>query len=366
MLITQKTVMGVYSDTGMNAVEIVLIQTDGIDLYGEPISMVRPYPAALRERMYHFILKEDYTQTDQMINLDNEITDFHISVIQEFYEANKREYPQIDLIGYSGHIVYHQPQDKVCITLGRADRIADTVKIPVATRFIQSDLKSGGQGGPLFSSFYNALTAKEEKPLGILSLGGIVTLTCIGAVGELQAFDVGIGTALLDYWIYRHTGAEMDYDGLIAAKGQPDKRLLNRLLRENFYQKNPPKTVDKNEFIDMYEQVRGCPIADGAATLTAMIAHSIKESQKFLTLTPKKWILVGGGIYNPVLVRMIKSVLTEPVCTGLECGFDNDTLNAQAYAFLSVRAFSGLPISFPQTTGVYEPTTGGKIYWVRE
>ncbi len=365
MLIEQKTALGVYSDTGLNAVELVLVQTDGIDLYGKPISMVRPYPAALRERMYRFILKEDYTQTEEMLNLDKEITDFHINVIQEFYEANKREYPKIDIIGYSGHIVYHQPQDKICITLGRADRIADTIKIPVAARFIQSDLKSGGQGGPLFASFYNALAAKQEKPIGILSLGGIVTVTCMGAVGELQAFDVGIGTALLDYWIYRHTGAEMDFDGLVAAKGQVDERLLNRLLREKFYQKEPPKTADKNEFIDMYEQVRGCSTADGAATLTAMVAHSIKEAQKFLTLHPKEWILIGGGIYNPVLVRMIKSVLKEPVKTGLECGYDNDTLNAQAYAFLSVRSLAGLPISFPQTTGVFEPTTGGKIYWVR-
>ncbi len=365
MLIEQKTVLGVYSDTGMNAVEIALIETDGIDLYGKPISMVRPYPAALRERMYHFILKDDYTQTQEMIDLDKALTDFHLEVIREFYENNKREHPQIDIIGYSGHIVYHRPHDKVCITLGNASRIADTLKIPVASRFIQSDLKSGGQGGPLFASFYNALIAKQEKPIGILSLGGIVTLTCIGAVGELQAFDVGIGTALLDYWIYRHTGAEMDFDGLIAAKGQVDERLLNRLLREKFYLKQPPKTADKNEFVEMYEQVRGCRTAEGAATLTAMVAHSIKEAQTFLTLSPKEWILVGGGIYNPVLVRMIKSVLKEPVKTGLECGFDNDTLNAQAYAFLSVRASAGLPISFPQTTGVYEPTTGGKIYWVR-
>ncbi len=362
MLIEQKTALGVYSDTGLNAVELVLVQTDGIDIYNKPVGIVRPYPSELRERVLNFLLKGDYTRTREMIDIDTALTDFHIGVIREFYEANKRQHPKIDIIGYSGHIVYHQPQDKICITLGRSERIAETLNIPVAARFIQSDLKSGGQGGPLFASFYNAMTSDFNKPLGILSLGGIVTLTCMGAVGELQAFDVGIGTALLDYWIYRHTGAEMDFDGLIAAKGSVDNRLLTRLLKEKFYLKQPPKTVDKNEFIEMYEQVRGSQTADGAATLTAMVAHSIKEAQKFVTLPPKEWILVGGGIYNPVLVRMIKSVLNVPVRTGLECGFDNDTLNAQAYAFLSVRSLAGLPISFPQTTGVYEPTTGGKIY----
>lgn len=362
MQIERKIALGVYSDSGLNALEVALIQTDGIDLYDEPVCISRPYPADLKERVFQFILKGDYTKTQEMIDLTASLTDFHISVIREFCEANKRSFPQIDVIGYSGHVVYHQPQDKVCIALGDSQRIANAIKIPVITRFIQSDLKSGGQGGPLFASFYNALTQNMPKPIGILSLGGITTLTCIGAVGELQAFDIGIGTVLLDHWIFKHTGAEMDFDGLIAAKGQVDKRLLDYLVKTGFYQKVPPKTADKNAFVDMYEHVQGCSVADGAATLTALIANSIAAARSFLTIQPKEWILIGGGIYNPVLVRQIKAVLKESVRTGLECGFQNDTLNAQSYAFLSVRSLMGLPISFPQTTGVFEPVTGGKRY----
>ena len=362
MQIERKIALGVYSDSGLNALEISLIQTDGIDLYEIPLCMSRPYPSDLKERIFRFILKGDYTQTREMIDITVALTDFHLSVIREFYETNKRLYPKIDVIGYSGHIVYHQPQNKVSIALGDSQRIADEMKIPVISRFIQSDLKSGGQGGPLFASFYGALTQTIQKPIGLLSLGGITTMTYIGALGELQAFDVGIGTVLLDHWIFKHTGSEMDFDGLIAAKGCVDKRLLTYLLKTDFYQKLPPKTADKNTFIDMYEHIHGCSLADGAATLTALIAHSIARARLFLTMQPKEWILIGGGIYNPVLVRQIKSVLPEPVRTGLACGFQNDTLNAQGYAFLSVRSLMGLPISFPQTTGVMEPVTGGKCY----
>lgn len=362
MQIERKIALGVYSDSGLNSVEMALLQTDGIDLFEKPICMSRPYPSDLKERIYQFILKKDYTNTQEMKELGKALTDFHLACIREFYEANKRAFPEIDVIGYSGHVVYYRPDNKVCIALGNAQWIADQMRMPVISQFIQSDFTSGGQGGPLFASFYGALTADIQKPVGILSLGGITTLTCIGALGELQAFDVGLGTALLDHWIFKHTGAEMDFDGLIASKGKVDHRLLEYLLKDDFYQKQPPKTANKNEFVELYEQVRGCSVSDGAATLTALIAHSISNARRFLTIQPREWIIIGGGVYNPTLVRQIKSVLKEPVRTGEECGFENDTLNAQSYAFLSVRSMMGLPISFPQTTGVFEPVTGGKRY----
>lgn len=361
-MIEEKTVVGIYSDSGLNGIEVSLIKTDGIDLYGEQKHLIRPYPAGLRKRIFDFILKGDYTQTLEMIAIDDALTDFHFSVYQEFYDMYKRQYPKIDMIGYSGHEVYHNTENRISISLGNPQKLADKTNIPVVSRFIQADLKSGGQGGPLFASFYNALTLQMDKPLGILSLGGITTLTCIGPLGELQAFDVGIGTALLDYWIRKHTGSEMDFDGIQAAKGTVDERVLKFLLKAKMFKRTPPKTVDKNKFIELYEQVSGCSVSDGAATLTAMVAHSIHKSKQFLMLQPKQWILVGGGIYNPILIRKIRQILPEKVVTAKEIGWENDTLNAQSYAFLSVRSVMGLPISFPQTTGVAEPVTGGRVF----
>lgn len=362
MIIEKKTAVGIYSDSGLNSVEISLLQTDGLDLFGEKPDLIRPYPQKLREKIFAFILKRDYTRTREMMEIDQALTDFHSSVYKEFREQTERSYPHIDVIGYSGHVVYHCPTEKISIALGNPQTLADKVKTPVVSRFIQSDLKQGGSGGPLFTSYYAALAQKEEKPVGILSIGGIMTLTIIGSLGELQAFDVGIGTALLDYWINRRTGAEMDFDGQWASKGKIDERLVMHLLKKKYYAVPPPKTVDKNDFIQLYSQIEGCSVADGAATLTAVIARSILNARTYLTLQPVHWILVGGGTYNPVLVRQIKSLLPEKTVLGKELKWQNDTLNAQSYAFLSVRSLAGLPISFEQTTGVNMPTTGGRLF----
>ena len=42
-------------------------------------------------------------------------------------------------------------------------------------------------------------------------------------------------------------------------------------------------------------------------------------------------------------------------------GWDGDALEAQCFGFLAARARGGLPISFPGTTGVPRPMTGGRM-----
>jgi anhydro-N-acetylmuramic acid kinase len=42
-------------------------------------------------------------------------------------------------------------------------------------------------------------------------------------------------------------------------------------------------------------------------------------------------------------------------------GWRGDAIEAELFAFLAMRAKAGLPISFPLTTGVPEPMSGGRI-----
>ena len=42
-------------------------------------------------------------------------------------------------------------------------------------------------------------------------------------------------------------------------------------------------------------------------------------------------------------------------------GIDGDFVESQAFAYLAIRSYLDLPISFPKTTGVNEPCTGGVI-----
>ena len=51
--------------------------------------------------------------------------------------------------------------------------------------------------------------------------------------------------------------------------------------------------------------------------------------------------------------------------TAYDAGWNADAIEAQAFAFMAVRSLRGLPITFPTTTGVPKPMTGGVVVEAR-
>ena len=43
-------------------------------------------------------------------------------------------------------------------------------------------------------------------------------------------------------------------------------------------------------------------------------------------------------------------------------GWNGDAIEAEGFAYMAVRSLKGLPISFPGTTGVKRPMTGGVLH----
>ena len=102
--------------------------------------------------------------------------------------------------------------------------------------------------------------------------------------------------------------------------------------------------------------------ADGAATLTAFTAEAIARIVPLLPREPRSWIVAGGGARNLTLLRMLRERLqpaTVEAADGL--GWSADSMEAQAFGFLAARGLKGLPLSYPATTGVPIPMTGGMI-----
>ena len=85
----------------------------------------------------------------------------------------------------------------------------------------------------------------------------------------------------------------------------------------------------------------------------------ILPTLQFLHEEKEKIILCGGGRKNKFLVERIKKKV--PVKIIDDFGIDGDFVESQAFAYLAIRSYLGLPISFPYTTGCKEPCTGGII-----
>jgi anhydro-N-acetylmuramic acid kinase len=184
-------------------------------------------------------------------------------------------------------------------------------------------------------------------------------VTWIGANGELLAFDTGPGNAMIDDWMQSRLGFPRDEDGALAAKGRVHEDYVTQYLRHSYFGEPPPKSLDRNAFSPWL--VHALSPEDGAATLTAFTATSIARAREHFPEQPKLWLVSGGGRRNRTLMAMIAERVEAAVAPAEVAGIDGDSLEAEAWAYLAVRSLNGLPITFPGTTGVSRPLTGGVL-----
>ena len=138
-----------------------------------------------------------------------------------------------------------------------------------------------------------------------------------------------------------------------------DRGRVERFSEHLYFARTPPKSLDRGDFND--EWANGLSVADGAATLTQGTARAIALAARHFPAPVKQWVISGGGAHNPTLLRAIATETRGQVVTAVDLGWDSDALEAQAFAFLAVRSLRGLPLTFPGTTGVPRPLTGGKV-----
>ena len=207
--------------------------------------------------------------------------------------------------------------------------------------------------------YHRALVAalNGDGPVVVVNIGGVANITYIDG-DALIACDTGPGNALLDDFMLRQTGQAVDRDGRAAASGRADEGWVARALSLPFFAKPLPKSLDRNDFIAL--TIDGMSIDDGAATLTAFTAASIACVTPLLPKKPRQWIVVGGGANNPTLMRMLADKMgPAKVTRGHDQGWSGDAVEAQAFAYMAVRSLKGLPLTYPGTTGVPKPQTGG-------
>lgn len=359
MKLKNKIILGIYSDSSALSLEMAVVETDGLDIKKVHQTSIRPYPHELIEQLHTYVTEKKWDNT--LFNmLSHDMTQFFIQEARELIQQMHEQNIQIDLIGLSGHPALHDPEQKLHQTFGNAEQIANALHIPVVHHFVKEDINAGGVGSPLLATFWATLCQNMEKPLAIVGLGGVTHLVFIGPVGEIVGFDVGAGLALLDNWIFKHTGQELDFNGILSAKGEVDNKVLKKLLTFPYLTKQPPKSARRMDFLPMLEQVEGLSTEDGAATLTAFTVQSIVQAQQFLPTKPLQWIFIGGGTYNATLMLQLAQALPNTTTSQKALPY-TQALNAMGFAFIAARYLMGLPISLPTTTGVKEPFAGGEL-----
>ena len=131
-------------------------------------------------------------------------------------------------------------------------------------------------------------------------------------------------------------------------------------LNNKFFQLNYPKSLDVNDF-DI-SGVRGLKTGEAVATLSELTVRSIIKAVDDVKNNAKKITLCGGGRKNKYFLNRIENLLKLPVIDINKFNIDGDYIESSAFAYLAIRSFLGKPITFPETTGVLKPLTGGDLF----
>jgi len=374
------TALGLMSGTSMDGVDASVIQTDGKSKYKSILDKYFEYPKDIYKKLTNIRDKikssKDLKKHQKQIKLvEKEITIFHAKAVNETLKLSNLN---VDFVGFHGQTIYHDTnyfdyyydtfssKDKISKQLGDGKLLSKLTKKKVVYDFRQNDLKNSGQGAPLTPIFHELLVKKFKikSDIAFVNLGGIANKTdiCDGKISN--ANDIGPAMCLIDKWIRSHSNKKYDDNGKLACSGKINKIILNKTLKKNFNSLQreiagrPMKTSFDIKDFDL-SFVKKLSLKDGLATLTEITLKMILPTLKVLHNEKEKIVLCGGGRKNKFLVEKIKKKV--PIKIIDDYGIDGDFVESQAFAYLAIRSYLKLPISFPNTTGCKKPCTGGVI-----
>jgi anhydro-N-acetylmuramic acid kinase len=353
--------LGTMSGTSLDGVDAALLKTDGEKIFAFGDTAYRPYTS--KERATIRAALGRWPGDDGVEAAAEVVETAHAALMAPL--AGRAE-----LAGFHGQTLAHDPSGRGTHQAGDGAVMAEILDLPVVWDFRSSDVELGGQGAPL-APFYHFACAKwigATKPVAFLNLGGVGNLTWLDpgkpapeARGACLAFDTGPANAPIDDLIRQRLGRDRDDDGALARAGRVDEAIIERLQRQSYFFKVPPKSLDRQDFHWLLGAVKDLSDADAAATLTAAAAASVVLGAEHFPAPVSRILVTGGGRHNPVLMAMVAAGMDCPVEPVEAVGLNGDMLEAQAFAHLAVRVARGLATSCPGTTGVPAAVGGGRI-----
>ncbi len=351
--------LGAMSGTSLDGVDAAIVFTDGerIEAFGE-----HDY------RSYSDIERE--TIRAALGHWDGAAVEVAAETVENVHAEVLAGFEDIEIVGFHGQTVAHDPKGRGTLQIGNGALLAEVLETPVVWDFRSTDVRFGGEGAPLAPFFHFALAKfiGALEPVAFLNLGGVGNITFVDPrferpdeEGALLAFDTGPANAPINDLVKLRLDLSCDEGGALAAQGDVNSEIVDRFLEHAFFFRVPPKSLDRDAFASLKEDVVTLTTEDAAATLTACAAMSVVKAMEHCPELPTKVLVTGGGRHNSTLMKMLEAGLDCRVDPVEAVGLNGDMLEAQAFAFLAVRVAKGLTTSCPATTGVAAPVGGGEV-----
>jgi anhydro-N-acetylmuramic acid kinase len=391
------TVIGIMSGTSMDAIDGVIVKTNGDDY----LEVVSSHSITFSENMHNNMKILEFACAQENGNIDlckanfdfhykeftntynlqksecsydqlnQELTNIHIQLIYELLDKSNLNIQSIDLIGIHGQTLYHNPSIKITIQICNVKQILEKFKIPIVHNFRSIDVETGGQGAPIAPIYHMYLAKKYNKFNSLfVNIGGISNVTFVkdNNPKNLIAFDSGPGNCLLDKLIKIKTKNlySCDLNGKFSSNGHIDEKLLQELITNcikipNYLDKIYPKSLDSSNF-NLPESAFDIEIENASKTLCYFTAVCIKKALNLINVNIENVVLFGGGAKNPSILNELKNLLPNVNFFTLQDLEEREEyIESELMAYIATRTYFNKESSYPNTTGVASPCVLGEI-----
>lgn len=361
------TVVGLISGTSMDGIDVAAAEfaLEGETLVLRPLGSTSiPYTDDLRSEL-EAALPPASISAGTLCRLDNLVGQAFASAARTGIDTFA---PNADLVASHGQTLYHWVEDgraKGSLQIGQPAWIAERTGLSVVADLRVADIAAQGEGAPLAGLFDALLLAGGEGSRAALNIGGISNITVIGLDSTVLAYDIGPGNALIDSAVSHITGGDMSYDpnGEIGKRGHVHQPLLEKLLDEPYYRKEPPKTTGKELFhlpylLEAVEETGEVADEDLVATVTALTALTIANDCKSHRVD--EVIVGGGGALNLTLMRILAEELSPISIRPIDdLGIPAPAKESYFIALTGYFSLNGLPGNLPSATGAKRPVVLG-------
>ena len=369
-------IAGIMSGTSLDGVDVAVI-----DIHAQQIKTVAfettRYPRGVRQAI--LAVSNAACQTRDISRLNFVLGEIYARAVLRACTRHRVPLRTLDLIGCHGQTIYHEGEPaswlghrvRNTMQIGEAAVIAEQTGVPVISDFRVRDIASGGNGAPLVPYVDYLLFRHPRRCRVALNIGGIANITAIPPNAKPEkviAFDTGPGNMVIDALVSEYTSGRKTFDrgGKMAASGRVNTGLLDELVAEPYYAKQPPKSAGREQYGTEFVRrllETGIALPDLIATATVLTAASIASGiQRFVPCATDELIVSGGGAHNPEIMAHLAALLPgTSMATSSDFGIDIDAKEAIAFAMLAHETWRQRPSNLPSATGARHAAILGKI-----
>lgn len=352
--------IGIMSGTSLDGIEAVLVDFQNHKL--KELGLIhQDFPTALRSQLLN-LLNNPEINLLELGEIHTHLGQCYAKAVDHLLKKTGVSKSQIKAIGNHGQTVFHHPYGAYPFTLqiGNNSVLAAQTGITVVGDFRSMDVAHGGQGAPLAPIFHQAFLAKPHKNIAVLNLGGIANISILHGEKLVAAFDTGPANGLLDAFMQKHFNKPYDKNGDTARQGKIESNLLNQLLDDPYFKKDPPKSTGKEYFNLEHWDLNNS--LDTLTTLTELTAQIITDALQGYQID--ELLVTGGGAFNRYLIERLCDLNQDKKVFNIQDqGIHPQAIEPLAFAYLAKLRMDSTYLNLAAITGSNQPVLLGQPFF---